>query len=74
MTTDPFKRGLIDCVQDDCENIPFVSTGGLNRRKTPSVPYYIAQDEEQLYLDGYLSTARQLYGEDWATCELGTKK
>jgi hypothetical protein len=64
-------RARVDCMQDASENCPFASIGGLGARSEPRAPDYIAEDEREEYLRGYTETARQMYGEDWATCSFG---
>lgn len=60
-------RGANDCNQDEMENIPFGSVGGLEARPNDlKAPDYCAASEE--YLHGYISTAVEMYGLDWATC------
>jgi hypothetical protein len=68
---DPFYRGWHDAAQDACENCPFASIGGLERRGNMQAPSYITPKERQLYLDGYRGFARASYGSDWETCSFG---
>jgi hypothetical protein len=64
-----FWRGYNVCYQDRCENVPFSSAGGLDARASLVAPDYIKPDEAGAYLDGYRAMARELYGENWQTCE-----
>lgn len=68
-----FQRGRSDCYQDRCENVPFASVGGLGSRSALVTPKYIAPDDAADYLRGYEAQARELYGDDWRTCEFGWK-
>lgn len=72
---DPFLRGGIDALQDRCENAPFNCVGGLSKRVAPVLPKWIASVTDEGYrkdwLRGYLHRCRELFGEDWATCEFG---
>ena len=66
------RRGMSDCLQDDCENVPFASIGGVDARLEPNVPAYsnpILHHER--YLLGYQTQARALYGPEWRTCGFG---
>ena len=69
--TDAFKRGLVDCIQDDCENCAFASIGGKEARGNPQAPHYISEWDRAEYLRGYIAEARWMYGDDWATCSFG---
>jgi len=62
------RRGMHDCYQDRCENIPFASVGGLESREAMKAPGYVKIGEVGDYLDGYRVMARELYGSDWQTC------
>lgn len=68
---DPFSRGFSDAGQDACENAPFASIGGLDKRSAMVAPKYIIAEERERYLDGYRAFARATYGADWATCSFG---
>jgi hypothetical protein len=63
------RRGMHDCFQDRCENCPFASVGGLDRRSAMKAPGYVKIGQVADYLDGYRVMARELYGSDWETCE-----
>lgn len=80
----PYERGVpldertvydsaqMDALQDGCENCPFSSVGGLDKRASMVVPKRscIKTDEDAAeYLRGYQDAAREMYGEDWQTCE-----
>lgn len=67
----PFERGFSDAGQDMCENAPFASIGGLEKRNAMVAPKYLTPDERERYLDGYRVFARIQYGEDWKTCGFG---
>lgn len=71
VTGDPFGRGFSDAGQDACENAPFASIGGLEKRTNMQAPSYITPAEQTLYLDGYRAFARATYGDDWRTCSFG---
>lgn len=70
-TGGPFDRGFGDAAQDACENAPFASVGGLERRDSLVAPAYITPDERQAYLRGYEMFAMTSYGKDWRTCGFG---
>lgn len=70
-TGDVFNRGVIDAVQDRCENCPFASVGGLEKRSAMVTPKYISKGDEKEYLRGYRHGARRMFGDDWETCEFG---
>lgn len=61
----------MDCVQDRCENAPFGSVGGLDKRAAMTAPDYIAEKDREEYLRGYRDQAKDLYGEEWQTCAFG---
>lgn len=71
MTGDAYTRGMDNCHQDACENVPFSSIGGLEARQNPKAPDYITESEKQRYLAGYAACAKVMYGDDWATCHFG---
>lgn len=66
-----FARGREDCYQDQCENTPFASVGGLDARNAPEAPTYVADADKAEYVAGYCAMASELYGEDWRTCSFG---
>lgn len=70
-TGGPLDRGFTDAARDACENAPFASVGGLERRDSLVAPAYITPDEQQAYLLGYEVFALTSYGKDWRTCEFG---
>lgn len=73
----PFERGRSNCSQDRYENAPFASIGGLNRREAMEAPEYIRKHGEKYveeYLAGYRAQAKDLFGDDWETCEFGWSK
>ena len=65
----PYDRGRMDCYQDRCENVPFASIGGQECRHCMKTPKHIKPDDAPEYLAGYISMARDLYGEDWNSCK-----
>lgn len=69
MSTEPFRRGQVDCAQDRYENCPFASVGGLEARARLVAPSYISKDQAGRYLEGYAKAALEMYGEDWQTCK-----
>ena len=71
--SDAFERGRADCIQDRCENIPFASIGGLDKRHSPEAPHYISEADRHMYLHGYIAAAQEMYGEDWRTCRFTWK-
>lgn len=71
VTSDTFRRAMVDCYQDQCENCPFASIGGLGKRSTMVVPTYITLEDATEYLAGYRAAAMACYGEDWETCSFG---
>jgi len=68
-----YERGWHDCTQDFCENIPFSSVGGPERRGVMEVPDYVVRDgqDQDAYLAGYKACVRNAWGEDWMTASLG---
>ena len=71
---DDVLRGINDCAQDACENVPFASIGGLEARDDPRPPNYddgVPLTNTNAYLFGYTATARAMFGADWRTCEFG---
>lgn len=66
---DPRRRAMTDAYQDDCENAPFASVGGLDQRHDPQPPEYILPEEREAYLAGYVAQCEEMYGADWRTCE-----
>lgn len=70
-----YTRGVNDCHQDSMENCPFASVGGPDKRDEMTVPDYIeGEKEREVYLSGYRLTAKEIYGEDWQTCEFSWHK
>lgn len=65
--TDPFRQGVLNCMQDGFENCPFASIGGLDARTNP-VLKYAKPGEEAEYWRGYKACALASYGPDWETC------
>jgi len=70
-TVRPYDRGRGDCYQDRCENVPFSSVGGLERRSGMELPRYVLPEDGEEYLRGYRDMARALFGDDWETCAFG---
>lgn len=67
-----FIRGANDCAQDACENVPFASVGGLDKRDEMVAPEYEKPLlDKNMYLLGYAREARSMYGPDWRTCSFG---
>ncbi len=66
--SEAFARGASNCYQDRCENCPFSSVGGLERRSNMRAPEYVAAADAEDYLRGYRAQALDMYGADWATC------
>ena len=71
ITGNAFGRGFSDAAQDACENVPFASIGGLDKRDDMKAPDYITPDERNAYLNGYRTFAAASYGNDWKTCSFG---
>jgi len=67
MSTATYDRGELDCILDRCENVPFASVGGLDKRCAMKAPKYIKDCDKASYLKGYRDTAKRMYGEDWQT-------
>lgn len=68
-----WARGMNDCHQDRCENIPFASIGGLDHRNKPAFPVYIKPEEQEEYWQGYQWCAHAMFGPEWRTCEFTWK-
>lgn len=67
-----FDRARLDCVQDRCENCPFASIGGLDKRSAMVAPSYIEGTYARTeYVRGYQYAARDIFGDDWETCSFG---
>lgn len=66
--TEAFKWGAQNCVLDVCENVPFASIGGLDKRAKPEAPAYVPEADRADYLRGYEAAAVEAIGEDWRTC------
>lgn len=64
-------RASVDCVQDESENAPFASVGGLDMRGSMQLPRYVAVKDGADYIGGYVAQAYRLYGPDWQTCSFG---
>lgn len=64
-----YRRAGANCAQDRCENVPFSSVGGLDKRSSMTAPKYIGEDDKEEYLRGYRDAAKSLYGDDWETCK-----
>ena len=63
------RCGAEDCYQDRCENVPFASTGGLEKRSEMTSPPWVPAADVPAYLEGYRAAALELFGAEWATCE-----
>lgn len=70
-TGSPFERAMLDAFDDSCQNCPFGSVGGLEKRGSMVAPSYITPAERETYLKGYQAAAKNMYGDDWATCAFG---
>jgi len=68
-----YERGRTDCYLDRCENTPFASVGGLDKRDSPLAPKYIDPQHARGYIAGYESMSEDLYGSDWKTCSFSWK-
>ena len=69
-----WTRGANACGQDDMENVPFASVGGLEARPNLVVPpSYIEEHHALMYLNGYICHAIEMYDLVWATCEFDWK-
>ena len=66
-----FDRAKLDAYQDRCENVPFASVGGLDRRGSMFAPKYIDPIDREEYLRGYRAAAREMFGDDWESCVFG---
>lgn len=66
-----FDRAQLDAYQDRCENVPFASVGGIEKRSAMTAPYYIEKEDVSEYLRGYAHSCRLIFGDDWQTCEFG---
>lgn len=69
-----FIRGTHDATLDRCENIPFASVGGIDNRSNMTIPHYIHKEDSEIYLSGYKHACKNMFGEDWETCEFGWSK
>lgn len=58
--SDAFRRGAMDCYQDDCEGCPRASIGG--DRAKPKHPTYVAEADVADYLAGYEAQCEDVYG------------
>lgn len=72
--TDWKRQGALDCYQDRCENTPFGSIGGLDKRSNMQRPRWVPASDWAVYQDGYEEAAEELFGDDWTTCEFGWQK
>ncbi len=70
-TTDAFKRGRTDAVQDACENAPFASSGGMDKRTAMVAPSYISTGDEKEWLRGYKAGCDLAHGPGWETGSFG---
>ncbi len=70
-TSEMFDRARTDAMQDRCENVPFASVGGLDKRDCMTTPSYIDLRDATEYMRGYRSAAYMIYGADWQTCSFG---
>lgn len=68
------QRGSHECMQDDFENCHFAGIGGLEQRGAPEAPNYIALQDCEAFLHGYVAMAKKLYGDDWRTCEFAWQR
>lgn len=73
VSSSPFDRGRMDCLQDTYENTPFASIGGLGCRRNFQRPEYIEESELVQYFRGYAHQAWSQYSHDWRDCEFQWK-
>lgn len=66
-----FNRGSADAYQDRCENVPFSSVGGPEKRVQMERPGYITEEAWPMYRSGYEAQCRGLWGDDWQTAKFG---
>ena len=71
MNSEAYVRGMHDAYQDRCENAPFASVGGLEKRTSMIAPKYVAEGDVTRYLAGYSAVCEEMFGSDWRTCEFG---
>lgn len=77
--TEAFLHGVSNSIQDSCENAPFGSLGGLDKRAafidgsgvTADLPKYVTSTMAEEWLRGYLSAFCAMNGDDWRTCPFG---
>lgn len=70
-TLSPFNWGYMNAVQDDCENAPFASSGGMDKRLAMEAPEYVPADKAEEFLRGYRAYCHATYGPGWETGEWG---
>jgi len=63
-----YNRGWMVAYQDRCENVPFATIGGKDRRSDMQAPDYIKEEDREAYLEGYREKSREMFGDDWETC------
>lgn len=71
LTEHPYDWGYTVAVQDQCENCPFASIGGIDARSAPMVPDYVPAESAPAWLSGYLDACRKSFGAEWQTCSFG---
>lgn len=68
---DVFNWGFMNAMQDRCENCPFASSGGMDKRTAMEAPDYVPKDQTEEYLRGYRAYCEDNYGEGWETAQWG---
>lgn len=69
--SEAFMDGRDNAVQDQMENAPFGSIGGIGARSKPQVPAYVAEDNREEWLAGYVAACLVMYGADWREASFG---
>lgn len=67
----PYEWGRMCAAQDACENAPFGSTGGMDKRTDMKAPNYVAKGQRDEWLKGYRDFCDTSYGLGWETAEWG---
>ena len=69
----PHDWGYMNAMQDCCENCPFASSGGMDKREAMEAPEYVPEDQAEEYLRGYRAFCDESYGPGWETATWGWK-
>jgi len=69
--SEPYDRGWMAAFQDRCENCPFASSGGMDKRTAMEAPDYVPADQREEYLRGYRGYCDEEYGPGWETARWG---